>query len=78
MKEIIEVDEEQMMTRFELKDHPKYEGFIKNTIETEDADSYLTYELQWEAHQGTDDGEKVKASFEKAVYGTKEAAEEVK
>ncbi len=77
VKEIIQKDKEQFLTYFELKDHPQYKGNIENRVFEANGKTFLTYTIEWEAHTGEEDFERINEWFEKAVLSTKKAAEEL-
>ena len=52
VKENIEVNETDRVTRFELEGHPDYEGYIENEVVEENGQTYLRYELRWEGKNG--------------------------
>lgn len=75
VKEIIYEDESKGITRFELKNHPKYNGVIETKVEGKDADLRLIYSLRWKAHTGEEDHSEIEKWFGDAVFDTKAAAE---
>jgi len=75
VKEIIFKDESKGITRFELKDHPKFNGTIESSIEEKNGDLRLIYSLSWEAHTGEENRGEIEAWFSDAVFDTKAAAE---
>jgi len=77
VKEVIQKEEEQLFTYFDLVKHPQYKGNIENRIIEQNGKTYLTYTLEWEAHEGDEDVEWVNNWFEKAVLSTKKAAEDL-